>query len=125
MKLEGRIIRVKSLKAPVVEIDTATESAYVGFSSNRVARTVFRSEHQGPVVTIDFDEKENVVGIELIGLTEFGIQSLLAFYTKLRFRLHPNCSTKSVTSPRGQPRSLLSRKLIRRLRNLRLRWNGW
>ena len=77
MKLEGRIIRVKSLKAPVVEIDTATESAYVRFSSNRVARTVFRSEHQGPVVTIDFDEKENVVGIELIGVTEFGIQSLL------------------------------------------------
>jgi len=54
------------------------QNTSVRFSSNRVARTVFRSEHQGPVVTIDFDEKENVVGIELIGVTEFGIQSLFS-----------------------------------------------
>ena len=71
------LITVRSSKPPVVEIDTEIQSAYVRFSSNRVARTVVPDEDEGHVITIDLDQNGRVVGVEPTGVTEFGIRNLL------------------------------------------------
>ncbi len=77
MKTHHKIIAVHSSKPPVVEIDTESQSAYVRFSDNRVVTTISESEETGPLITIDLDQNKQVVGVELIGVQEFGIKALL------------------------------------------------
>lgn len=77
MKLRAGVISVTSSTPPVVEIDTEIQSAYVRFRSSRVVKTVVPGDGEGPVITIDFDQNGHVVGVELIGVTEFGIRNLL------------------------------------------------
>jgi uncharacterized protein YuzE len=67
---------IKSSAPPVVEIDTNAGAAYVRFSSNKVSRTE-EVEHPDAVVTIDFDNRNEVVGVELVGVREFSIKVLL------------------------------------------------
>lgn len=72
-------IWVRSKSPPVVEIDTSVSAAYVRFKrqSTRVARTK-QLEVAGPhIVTVDYDRVGEVIGIELLGVTEFGIVKLL------------------------------------------------
>lgn len=71
------IIRVKSSKPPEVEIDTESQSAYVRFSHKQVAKTICRDGQNGIIITLDLDKQEHVVGIELLGVCEFSISSIL------------------------------------------------
>src|SRR5271170_3398192 len=67
---------VASSRPPVVEIDTEATAAYVRFGRGKVVRT----EPYGgtdSLVMVDFDAKNRVLGIELIGPKEFGITYLL------------------------------------------------
>lgn len=67
---------VPSSRPPVVEIDTEATAAYVRFGRGKIART----EPFGgadSLVMVDFDQKNRVLGIELIGQKEFGITHLL------------------------------------------------
>ena len=75
--MKMQTVTVRSSKPPVVKIDTAIESAYVRFSSNRVVKTFAPDEDEGHVITIDLDENDQVVGVELLGVSEFGIRNLL------------------------------------------------
>jgi len=78
MKTHHKIIAVQHhSQPPVVEIDTESQSAYVRFSDNRVVATISDSEEPGPIITIDLDKDKQVVGVELIGVKEFGIKTLL------------------------------------------------
>ena len=62
---------------PVVEIDTEAPAAYVGFSYNPVARTVVLRDDE-ILSTLDHDSNGNVIGIEVVWPTEFGIEKLIA-----------------------------------------------
>jgi uncharacterized protein YuzE len=69
---------IRSTKPPVVEIDTEVRAAYVRFSNNRVVCTKeVPNADTSAIITIDLDEKQNVVGVELIGVTRFEIKVLL------------------------------------------------
>jgi len=70
------IIRIAAKRAPVVELDSAAHAAYVRFSRAKVAKTI-PVDTEGCTVTIDVDDKGAVIGVELIGVDEFGIKALL------------------------------------------------
>jgi hypothetical protein len=67
---------VQSNEAPVVEIDTAARAVYIRFRKGKVARTISPSA-RGVVAAIDIDSQERVVGLELLGVCEFGLETLL------------------------------------------------
>lgn len=70
------IIHVKSQRPPVVELDSASHAAYVRFSNEKVAKThVVNVDHC--LVTMDTDAAGEVIGVELLGVAEFGIDALI------------------------------------------------
>jgi uncharacterized protein YuzE len=69
-------IEVESDSLPVVELDTEAQAAYVRFREGKVARTK-RVETETVVVTLDLDADGNILGLELIGVKDFTISSLL------------------------------------------------
>lgn len=77
MKHHDRII-VKSSTPPLVEFDGSIRAWYVRFSKRKVARTL-SEDKPGVVVTIDLDDRGEVVGVELIGVKEFTIGMLQKF----------------------------------------------
>ena len=63
--------------APVVEIDAEAPAAYIRISHNLVSRTsVLRDDEI--LATMDVDADGNLIGIEVVWPTEFGIEQLLA-----------------------------------------------
>jgi uncharacterized protein YuzE len=68
---------VRSVAPPIVEIDSSTRAAYIRFRKAKVAKTVSPDTATGPIVTIDLDRNENVIGVELIGVREFSLTVLL------------------------------------------------
>jgi uncharacterized protein YuzE len=60
----------------MVEIDTEASAAYVRFGRGKVART---DPYAGDkkMVMVDFDARDRVLGIEVIGSKEFSIGQLL------------------------------------------------
>lgn len=66
---------------PVVEIDTAATAAYIKLRSGKVARTEPFGSQDG-LVMLDFDDAGNVLGIEVVGLVEFGIRELVGNLSK-------------------------------------------
>lgn len=77
MKHHARII-VKSSSPPVVEFDGSVRAWYVRFSKRRIARTL-SEDKPGVVVTIDLDDRGEIVGVELIGVKEFTLGMLQKF----------------------------------------------
>lgn len=76
MKTETYRFAVKTTRAPVVEIDSAAQAVYVRFKNTKVARTLDRgaaSMH----VAIDLDAKNEVIGVEAIGMSQFNIEFVL------------------------------------------------
>jgi uncharacterized protein YuzE len=67
---------VQSAEAPIVEIDSTMRAAYIRFKRAKVAKTV-SPETSGPIVAVDLDRNENVIGVELIGVREFSLTVLL------------------------------------------------
>jgi uncharacterized protein YuzE len=74
--MSEKTIKITSTMPPVVEFDSSVRAAYVRFSDKKVARTE-PVETKESIVTIDFDSEDEVVGVELIGVKEFSITSLL------------------------------------------------
>jgi uncharacterized protein YuzE len=75
MKHHNRIT-VKSSATPVVEFDYSVRAWYIRFSKKKVAKTI-SDDKPGVVVAIDFDDRNEVVGVELLGVKEFTISMLL------------------------------------------------
>ncbi len=70
------IIQVDAATPPVVELDSAAHAAYIRFLSDKVSRTVV-VDVENCIVTMDLTEKGRVIGVELVGVAEFGIQKLV------------------------------------------------
>ncbi len=75
MKSQHTIV-LKAATPPVVELDSEAHAAYIRFSRRKVAYTQPITT-DGCIVTVDLDASGNVVGIELVGVVEFGIKPLL------------------------------------------------
>lgn len=75
MKRKG-LITIDAAAIPIVELDSSAHAAYVRFSNNKVARTDEVTSCDC-IVTMDFDESGKVVGVELVGVTDFRVESLL------------------------------------------------
>ena len=76
MRVERQTIQVRGSKPPTVEIDTQANSVYIRFKQAAVAKTVDRPA-DNLHIAIDLDSKGEVVGIEAVGVTEFGLQFIL------------------------------------------------
>jgi len=94
-KSHKNIVHVKSKNPPIVELDSAAHAAYIRFSRDKVEKTLVVSVNHC-LVTIDTDKSGDVVGVELLGVTEFGIETLVK---KARIQL----SQESMRSARYVP----------------------
>ncbi len=69
-------VSIHCKQPPIVELDSEAHAAYVRFSKRKVAKTE-PLHTEGCIVTVDLDSSGDVVGIELVGVNEFGITTLL------------------------------------------------
>lgn len=76
MKRRGAIEIAGVTAQPTIELDSVAHAAYVRFSNNKVARTDPVCS-QDCVVTLDFDCENKIVGIELVGVSDFGVEALM------------------------------------------------
>ena len=60
------ILVVRSKACPTVEIDTEASAAYVCFKRTKVIGT-FRHGLKWPIVTIDLDQRGDVIGVDSWG----------------------------------------------------------
>ena len=70
------IIKIKSTKPPIVGLDSTAHAAYVRFSKKKVAKTELVNSGK-TFVTMDLAADGSVIGIELVGVNEFSIDTLL------------------------------------------------
>jgi len=76
LEMKNRII-IKNAPAPTLEIDPEAEAVYIRFSRAKVARTIAEdTPRRGAVVTTDLDAKNNLVGVEIVGVKEFSIKAI-------------------------------------------------
>lgn len=76
MSRERHIIRVESATPPSVEIDHEAMAVYVRFKKTAVARTIER-EGSRMNITVDLDARNEVVGVEAVGVSEFSLDKIL------------------------------------------------
>ena len=62
-------------RPPTIEFDPAIDAWYVRFRTAKVARTI-SEDKPGPVVAVDLDASNRVIGLEIIGVREFSIRWL-------------------------------------------------
>lgn len=74
--MKQHTVTIKTDQPPIVELDSEARAAYVRFSNRKVAQTRPVTT-DGCIVTIDFDADGGVIGVELIGVQEFGVEPLL------------------------------------------------
>ena len=92
---------VESNVAPVVELDSEAHAAYVRFSNHPVAKTKLLVAGEC-IVTADYDSDGKIIGVELIGVNEFGVEPLLktAGFSPLRKELMDQ--TRYISVPRRE-----------------------
>lgn len=62
---------------PTIELDPEVMSWYVRFSSAKIAKTISEDDAEGVVCVIDLDDRNQVIGFELLGVRELSITMLL------------------------------------------------
>lgn len=68
---------VHSKEAPFITIDRDVDAIYVYFKRHaKVAKTIER-EAKDCIINVDLDNQGEVIGIELIGITDFQISQML------------------------------------------------
>ena len=68
-------IQFKASGIPRVEFDLSVCAWYIRFKNAKVARTV-SDDKPGVVAAIDLDERNQVIGVELLGVKEFSLNML-------------------------------------------------
>jgi hypothetical protein len=76
MSSERHVFTIKSPTPPTVEIDYEAQAVYVRFKKTQVAKTISQPAEQMHVA-VDLDSRNEVVGIEAVGLTSFSLQKIL------------------------------------------------
>lgn len=79
---------VPSGVAPTIEFDPAVMAWYVRFGSAKVAKTI-ADDAPGHLCTIDLDDRNRVIGVEILGAKQFSIEMFrklnLVDLTKVNF----------------------------------------
>jgi len=70
--IHGRFQCKAPKKPPTIEFDLDVGAWYLRFSNARIAKTI-SEEKPGVIFAIDLDSKNEIVGLELIGVKEFSI----------------------------------------------------
>jgi len=68
-------LTVPSGVRPTIEFDHSVMAWYVRFRKAKVAKTI-SDNSPGPIHTIDLDEHNKVIGVEILGVPEFTIESV-------------------------------------------------
>jgi uncharacterized protein YuzE len=76
MKTEKHSFVIKTKQPPQIEFDSAARAFYVRFKRSKIARTVSQNAERSHI-TIDLDDKGEVVGIEAIGVEKFSLEAVL------------------------------------------------
>lgn len=71
-------LKIPEKATPIVEIDTEAAAAYIRVSNESVTETQLIRDDD-IVVTVDLDFKREVVGIEVVGTTEYTLDRLLEY----------------------------------------------
>ena len=87
---------------PTIEFDPSAMAWYVRFRNAKVAKTI-SPESSGPICAIDLDAKNEVIGVELIGVPEFRISE---------FRAIPGLDTSKVDFEKARFLSASSREPV-------------
>ena len=88
MKTEIQQFVVHNTTPPIIEVDTEAAAIYVRFKHTKVAKTVSRPS-SSMILAIDLDLKNEVVGIEAVGVKEFGIRIIQRLIQKAEVKI-PN-----------------------------------
>lgn len=72
--MRNRII-IKDVPAPVIEIDPGAMAVYIRFRKAKVHKTI-SDDRSGAVVAVDLDEKNQPIGLEVVGVREFSIKAI-------------------------------------------------
>ena len=67
---------LEDLPAPTaVEFDSEARAVYVRFTNAKVSRTV-ADDQPGVITAVDLDAKNQVVGVEIVGMESFSFKSI-------------------------------------------------
>jgi uncharacterized protein YuzE len=72
---------------PIVEIDTEAPAAYIRLSDGKAGRTIVTRDDQ-LFAAVDFDRSGQLLGIEVVWPTKYGIEGLVA-ESHANVRIHP------------------------------------
>jgi uncharacterized protein YuzE len=75
MSAERHSFLVRSTTPPIVEVDSQAPAVYVRFKRASVAKTV-PLPCEAMHVAVDLDHKGEVIGIEVVGMTEFSVHTI-------------------------------------------------
>jgi hypothetical protein len=71
---KNRIV-MRSTTAPTLEIDPASRALYIRFSRAKVHKTIADDKPRpGVTVTSDVDARNNLIGVEILGVKEFSLK---------------------------------------------------
>ena len=76
MKTERHSFQVQSATPPTLEIDTQASSVYVRFKRAVVAKTI-SNESKFAHFAVDLNSRNEVIGIEAVGVREFSLTAIL------------------------------------------------
>jgi hypothetical protein len=74
--IDWDIIRITGKHTTAIEFDQAAWAWYVRFSRRKVAKTV-SEDKPGGIVAIDLDDRNEVIGVELLGIREFSLRTMV------------------------------------------------
>jgi hypothetical protein len=78
-------IAIRSTSPPTLEIDPRASAVYIRFSRAKVHRTLEdESPPPGMVITRDVDARNNLIGVEIIGVKEFSLKVIRRFLPELQ-----------------------------------------
>ncbi len=60
------------VKPVVIEFDQSVGAWYVRFSRRKIAKTISQQK-SGTIVAIDLDDRNELIGLELLGVREFSV----------------------------------------------------
>jgi uncharacterized protein YuzE len=81
------ILRFKAPNIIYLDYDPDADSAYIKLSENKVRKTKQTGTDENPVI-LDFDSKQRLVGIEIVGVSTFKHKMQTKTFHRLSVRYH-------------------------------------
>jgi uncharacterized protein YuzE len=66
---------IRNVPIPTLEIDPTCHAVYMRFKKGKVHKTL-HDDRRGAVVTVDVDANNEIIGVEMVGVTRFSIKAI-------------------------------------------------